>query len=70
MVRAGMTPVQALLAATAVNARIMRMENQVGRIRPQLLADLIAVAGDPTTRIQAVRDVTFVMKDGVIYKQP
>jgi len=70
MVRAGMTPVQALLAATSVNARIMRMENQVGRIRPQFLADLIAVTGDPTSRIQAVREVTFVMKDGVIYKQP
>ena len=70
MVRAGMTPTQTLLAATAVNARIMRMENQVGRIRPHFLADLIAVAGDPTDRIETVREVKFVMKDGVIYKQP
>ena len=44
MVRAGMIPTQALLAATAVNAKIMRLENQLGRIRPQFLADLVAVA--------------------------
>lgn len=70
LVRAGMTPSQALLAATAVNARIIRMPDQLGRIRPGLYADLVAVPGDPTQNIQAVRDVRFVMKGGTIYKRP
>ena len=70
MVRGGMTPTQALLAATAVNAKIVRMEEKLGRVQPGMFADLIAVAGDPTTHIEATRDVPFVMKDGVIYKRP
>ena len=70
MVRGGMNPAQALLAATVTNAKIIRMEEKLGAIRAGMLADLIAVAGDPTANIQAVRDVRFVMKDGVIYKRP
>jgi imidazolonepropionase-like amidohydrolase len=70
MVRGGMTPAQAILAATATNASIIRMEDKLGAIRAGMLADLIAVPGDPTTNIQALREVRFVMKDGVTYKQP
>jgi imidazolonepropionase-like amidohydrolase len=70
MVRGGMSPAQAILAATATNAKIIRMDDKLGAIRAGMLADLIAVPGDPTTNVQALRDVRFVMKDGVIYKRP
>jgi imidazolonepropionase-like amidohydrolase len=53
-----------------MNARIIRMEDKLGRIRPDYLADLVAVPGDPTKDIRAVRNVRFVMKGGVIFKRP
>jgi imidazolonepropionase-like amidohydrolase len=68
MVRGGMSSTQALLAATSVNAKIIRMQDEVGRIAPKMYADLIAVSGDPIQDIKAVRDVRFVMKGGTIYR--
>jgi imidazolonepropionase-like amidohydrolase len=64
MVAGGMTPVQATRAATSGNAEIFHLTNR-GRIAPGLLADLIAVAGDPTADISALRRVRMVMKGGV-----
>ncbi|HEX2667595.1 MAG TPA: amidohydrolase family protein [Gammaproteobacteria bacterium] len=70
LVRDGMTPAQALLAATTVDARILGHEKDLGRIAPGALADLVAVPGDPTADIGVLAHPAFVMKDGVVYKRP
>jgi imidazolonepropionase-like amidohydrolase len=66
MVAAGMTQTQVLLAATSGNARWMRMGDRLGAVKPGMFADLIAVAGDPTVNIAAVRAVRLVMKGGAV----
>jgi imidazolonepropionase-like amidohydrolase len=70
MVRDGMTPVEALTAATATDARVLGMEDRLGELRPGMLADVIAVEGDPTQSIEAVRDVRLVVKNGVVCRRP
>ena len=66
MVDFGMSNVAALQAATSVAGRVLHMD--IGQVKPGMLADLIAVDGDPTQDISAVRRVKFVMKDGTVYK--
>ncbi|WP_299217410.1 amidohydrolase family protein [uncultured Dokdonia sp.] len=68
MVEYGMTPIQTLRAATAVNANVFHLE-KLGNIKEGYWADLIAVPGDPTKDITKLRNVTFVMKNGKVYKQ-
>ena len=70
MVEYGMDAAAALRAATSGNAAFFDIADQVGSIRPGLLADMISVDGDPTTDIGALRDVRLVMKGGEIYKRP
>jgi imidazolonepropionase-like amidohydrolase len=69
MVKFGMSPVDALRSATSVNARVMHMSEKIGTIKPGLLADVIAVDGDPTRNIGALKQVKFVMKGGVIFRE-
>ncbi|WP_265562291.1 amidohydrolase family protein [Sphingomicrobium arenosum] len=68
MVAYGMEAEDVLRAATSGNAAIFDLDDR-GRIAPGLLADLIIVAGDPSARIEAIRDVRLVMKGGEIVRQ-
>lgn len=65
----GMKTIDLLKAATTVNAKALHMENEIGAIRAGMKADLMAVRGDPSKSIAELRKVSFVMKDGVIYRQ-
>jgi imidazolonepropionase-like amidohydrolase len=70
MVEFGMPLIDALRSATSIDARVLKQEDKIGRVQPNLFADLIALEGDPTHDISALRRVRFVMKNGTIYKQP
>ena len=64
MVAWGMPIIDALRSATSIDARVLHMEDKIGRIKAGMLADLIAVEGEPTRDISALRRVRFVMKGG------
>ncbi|HEX3868470.1 MAG TPA: amidohydrolase family protein [Gemmatimonadaceae bacterium] len=64
----GQSPIDAITSATSLTAESMRLGDQIGSIAPGMQADIIAVKGDPTKDITALRHVAFVMKAGRIYK--
>jgi imidazolonepropionase-like amidohydrolase len=68
LVRAGLPPIDAILAATTHAAAALGLDAECGTLEAGKLADLIAVDGDPTTDIGALENVAFVMKKGVVYR--
>jgi imidazolonepropionase-like amidohydrolase len=67
LVARGMTPMQAIEAATVTSAQLVEMDDELGQLRAGYLADIVAVPGDPTEDVGALEDVSFVMKDGVVH---
>jgi imidazolonepropionase-like amidohydrolase len=70
MVDYGMPAAAALKSATSIAARVLHMENGIGRIKDGMFADLVAVDGDPTRDIRALRQIRLVMKAGTVYREP
>lgn len=68
LVKRGMTPLQAIRAATTLSAELID-EPDLGRIPPDMLADVIGVPGDPLTDITTTQQVRFVMQDGKVHKR-
>lgn len=69
MVETGYPAIDAIRSATSVNARVLGMEDRIGAIEAGLLADLVAVDADPLADIAALTDISFVMKNGIVYKE-
>ena len=70
MVDYGMPAIDALRSATSTGARVLHMEDRIGRVKPGLYADLVSVQGDPTREISALRRVGLVMKEGMVVRSP
>lgn len=70
MVQGGMSPIEAILAATREAAKLLRVEDELGMIANGMAADLVAVPGDPLENIRLMSEIDFVMKGGQVFKQP
>jgi len=68
MVKFGMSPMDAIKAATSRAAELLDMKGQLGVIAPGAYADIVAVPGDPLSNIDVLKQMNFVMKDGVVFK--
>jgi imidazolonepropionase-like amidohydrolase len=69
MVKFGMSPMDAIKSATSTAANLLEMKGDIGVIAPGAYADIMAVQGDPLASIEALKSVSFVMKDGNVFKQ-
>jgi imidazolonepropionase-like amidohydrolase len=70
MVKYGMTPMQAIQSATVNAADLLGKSDSLGSIKPGKFADIIALTGDPLADVRALENVSFVMKEGSVYKKP
>ncbi len=70
MVQYGMAPLDVLHAATAGNAKLLHLDQDIGRVAPGMVADLVAAPGDPSADLSTLRHVAFVMQAGEIISQP
>lgn len=70
MVEGGMPPMKAIQSATLEASRLLKIDQRLGTVEPRKTADLVAVNGNPLEQIKAMRDIVFVMKEGVVYKKP
>ena len=68
MVAGGMSAMKAIQAATLHAAELLKIDDRLGTIEPNKLADIVAVKGDPIDDIRILRDIKFVMKEGIVYK--
>jgi len=64
----GMTPAESLMAGTAAGAELLGLSDKIGALKPGMLADVVATPGNPTEDIGLTRQIIFVMKDGVVYR--
>ncbi len=70
MVAGGMPPMKAIQSATLEAARLLKIDDRLGTIEEKKLADVVAVEGNPLDDIRAMQSVVFVMKEGVVFKNP